>query len=448
MKEEKENNSREKTIAGIATGNGRAGIGIIRISGDDSLLIINKILLKGKETNEDGAASAGTEIKKARYAYLRKIFGTDCIIIYFKGPQSFTGEDVIEVQAIGGECLLRKIYKTIIDTGAYPADRGEFTKRAFFNNKLSLDEAENVMDIINAESEIEIELAARKNAEMKMVNEIERDLIECKSILDALFDYPDETDKENECKALAEVKIRMARTIKSIKTLLSTYNKGAIIKRGINVAIIGEPNVGKSSLFNSILKQDRSIVTNEAGTTTDLIKESIEHKGIRINFIDTAGIRKGKGKIEKAGIDRSKKSVKTADIVVFVNTTNTICGKSSRIVRLTKRQKYIVVCNKVDKNPVFPEISAKNNLNIDRLLDEILDAVIGEPQRNDISIVINDRHKRILEDAKKILEEQSGNIDIIENKITSALLLVGQITGTEVTERTLNEIFSRFCLGK
>jgi tRNA modification GTPase len=439
-----------KTIVGIATPPGFGGIGIVRMSGADSLAILNKMFVpKSGHSVTPRHAALGTVSGKG--------YADTAIAVYFPAPHSFTGEDVVEIQSHGGWHLLNRIMKTAVKHGATPATNGEFTKTAFMNGKMSLDEAESIMDMINAESDAELSAASQimSGALREKLDVIEKTLISIKAEIDAYLDYPDELDTP----PIPAAQLKIV-TEEQINKLLETAQTGQIIKNGVNVAIIGKPNAGKSSLFNALIKNDRSIVTDIAGTTTDAVSERMTYKGIKINFIDTAGIREGKNIIEREGIARAKGAASSADIVLAVlDSTTELNEFDKECLEIARPKKHIIIYNKSDINPaagyagipVPPAVavSAKTGQNIDKILDQIIILSAAVPPSNGTLVITNERHIRHLTDARDILLSlDTDALDKISADITSALNHIGQITGTNITESALNEIFSKFCLGK
>ncbi len=300
------------TIAQISTPLGSGGIAIVRISGEDALKIGRSLFYSKKLQNSDITP---------RLLYLGDFDLGDakerCMMVYFKAPYSFTGEDVVEFQIHGGEYLATKVLDRIVEKGASLAQNGEFSKRAFLNGKMSLDEAEATIDMINATSDAEIK-ASSKLAEgslFKQVKKIQDDLKNGVANLEVALDYPEHDDEAMSEQAVVEI---LKNSLETLKNLEKTYKNGEKIKFGIDVAIVGKPNVGKSSLLNALLKEDRAIVTDVKGTTRDTLKETVNYKGLKINFIDTAGIRESDDIVEKIGVEKSKKTIEQSDIILFV----------------------------------------------------------------------------------------------------------------------------------
>lgn len=418
------------TIVAIATPPGNSGVGIVRISGPDALKIAGKLFDKKLSP---------------RIATLGTILNDTAIAIYFKSPNSFTGEDVVELQCHGSWLLLNKIVETAITNGATAATRGEFSRRAFLNGKLSLDQAESIIEIINAESEAHLKYATKGIT--PILKSFEKSLVEITAQIESCLDYPDEVETP-------PIHMPINNLLAQIKTLTSTAATGKIIANGINVAVLGKPNVGKSSIFNALLQTDRSIVTDIAGTTTDTITEAISYNGIKIIFHDTAGLRESAGRIEKLGIDKTKKAIQDCDIALVIFDATDI--EVPEILELVAHKPHIVVYNKCDLvklDGVF-SVSAKTGENIPAIKQKIYDLALAAPLAADAIIVTNARHARELLGAQTALENALASInnqmplDCIAADVQITLGHIGSITGTRASEAVLDEIFSRFCLGK
>lgn len=424
-----------KTIVGIATPMGFGGVGIVRLSGAQALSIASKMFNRPL---------------KPRYATLGVVTGenfTDTVLaIYFPGPHSFTGEDVVEIQAHGGWHLVNRIMQTAIQHGATPAEPGEFTRIAVLNNKMTISQAESSLDLINAESDAELQNASRlMSGELEqMVAHIENDLIEARAQIDAYLDYPEDLESPD----LPMDKINTAKS--TIEQILTTARHGQIIKNGINVCLIGCPNAGKSSLFNALIGDNRSIVTDIAGTTTDSISEKITYQGIKINLIDTAGIRdQASSLIEEQGIARAKSILQEADILLII-----VDATTREVVDFPKHKKHIIIYNKSDLCPDTPSdgiaVSAKTGKNIELILKTIVAMTTQTAPTSSMAYMTNERQTNLLKQADELLTEINATapLDQISANITLALNYIGKITGTNIDERTLDEIFSKFCLGK
>ncbi len=424
-----------KTIVGIATPMGFGGVGIVRLSGPDALTIVSKMFNRPLQP---------------RYATLGTLSGenfTDTVLaIYFPAPHSFTGEDVVEIQAHGGWHLINRIMQTTIKHGATPAEPGEFTRIAVLNNKMTLTQAESSLDLIHAESDAELQNASRlMSGDLeKLVQQIENNLIEVRAQIDAYLDYPEDLESPDlPMSQINEIKA-------TINRLLTTANHGQIIKNGINVCLIGCPNAGKSSLFNALIGDNRSIVTDIAGTTTDTISEKITYQGIKINLIDTAGIRENATSlIEAQGIARAKTILQEADILLII-----VDATTRQMVDFPKDKKHIIVYNKSDLCPDTPNdgiaVSAKTGKNIELLLKAIVKMATQTAPSSSSVYLTNERQTNLLRQANQLLCEINTEqpLDQISANITLALSYIGKITGTDIDERTLDEIFSKFCLGK
>jgi len=442
----------QTTIAAIATPVGNAGIGIVRISGSKALEIVSGIF---------------SEELRPRYATLGTISVgdiTDTVIaIYFQSPNSFTGEDVVEIQAHGGSMMLDKILSHLFHLGATPAASGEFSKRAFLNGKMTLSSAEAIIDLINADSDAELRAAAsgHNGRLLDKLTQIENELITLAAQIEVVLDHP-ELDLIADTSALQPI-------ITDLELLISTEQQGRLTANGVSIAVLGKPNVGKSSLFNAILGRDRAIVTNIAGTTTDTISESIQYGGYKFTFNDTAGLREGKSEIERLGIERSKKIIHDADIcLVIFDGSERLTQEDHSLLELIGRSQTaptLYVFNKSDlvgatcgRPSGFQglPVSAKTGEGVEDIKQKIYDMVIGQPSTHTKDLVItNTRHMQNLKSAHvALLDAQTGagaaplHLDLIAIDVATARGHIGQISGTDVSESVIDEIFSRFCLGK
>jgi len=441
----------EKTICAISTPIGVGGISVIRLSGKQSLEIVNKLLY----------TNLNPEPRKMQLKKLKLDNITDnAMVVYFKAPFSYTGEDVVEIQCHGGVFVTNKILKELINNGATLATNGEFTKRAFLNGKLSLDKAEGIIDIINAESEEELKAASNlvSGNLTKEVTTMQNVLTDILAEVEVSIDYPEHDIEYTTTNKFLE---KINGVIQKINSIKNTAETGMLIKNGINVAILGVPNVGKSSLLNALLGYERAIVTNISGTTRDTITESYVYNGVKVNLIDTAGIRESDNTVEQIGIKLSKQKIDNADLILFVlDSTRELTQDEKELLKQIENKKVIYCVNKIDekkfnfnfKNQI--EVSSLKNQNIDELKQAIYDEIINKNIIGNSTIITNTRHKISLENAEKQLKEaiktleNTNSLELFSIDLTNAYSSLGEITGDSNKENIIDRIFSKFCLGK
>lgn len=452
----------EDTIAAIATAIGEGGIGIVRISGEEALNIAEKVF-KGKKLED----------KVLTYGHIKDNFTGELVdevmTVYMKGPRSYTAEDVVEIQCHGSVVSLRKILALVLKNGARLAEPGEFTKRAFLNGRLDLSQAEAVIDLIKAKSDktFDVALSQLEGGFSAKIKEIRADLVDLLVNLTVNIDYPDEDIEEMTYEKLID---GLENVKDKIGKMLATADTGRMIKEGLSVAIIGKPNVGKSSLMNALLRETRAIVTEIAGTTRDTIEEAITIRNIPIKLTDTAGIRQTDDVIEKIGIEKSKESFNKADLVVFmIDGSRELDAEDDEIFEHIGSRKVIVIINKADlqqkvsraevearlPESIIIEASMKDEIGIDVIEEEIENLVYGgEVKQGDSIMVTNVRHKNLLEqghtsvcDAVSMAEMREP-LEFIEIDVNRCYELLGEIIGETVADDIINEVFARFCLGK
>ena len=463
----------ETTIAAISTAYGEAGIGIVRMSGPESLSVLKKVFAKGKT----GAPSRDAEIKPRHMYYGRVVDPADgstvdeCLAVYMPGPESYTGEDVAELQCHGSIISYRKILSLLLKNGAEAAAPGEFTKRAFLNGRMDLAQAEAVIDIIKARSARSFDCAVEQlsGGLSGRVEGIRKQLLDVLVDLTVNMDYPDEDIEEMTYGGLID---RLSSINDEILKLKESSSEGRIVREGLLTAIVGKPNVGKSSLMNLLLREERSIVTDIPGTTRDTIEEQISLRGLTLRFVDTAGIRDSADKVESIGIERSKDAFNRADLLLIVLDRSTALSSEDReLLLMAQGRPSIIIYNKEDlpeaegsgltsARTLLPDapvvsISSSTGAGLDSLVDAIEAFVTGgRVRREDDVLVTNIRHIDLIERACAELDEalkasRAGEaMDFIEVNVRAAFDLLGEITGQTASGEVIDEVFSRFCLGK
>lgn len=442
---------KEKTICALATPIGTGGISIIRISGNDSLNIAKNFFV---------SKHIDFENIKPRYLYLGNFISSEVkdqvLMVYFKAPFSFTGEDVVEFQFHGGQLLAQKILQSLL-TKCSLAEPGEFSKRAFLNGKISLDEAEGISELILAESDTQLKAAEilQSGKLTEKVVEMQNKITDLLAEIEANLDYPDDVEEEQ----LFEKSESLLKKLDfEINKILENSKNSNLIKSGVNVAIVGKTNVGKSSLLNALLGEERAIVTNIEGTTRDTIKEKIFIDGVTVNLVDTAGLRESDDVVEKIGIEKTNQEIKNADIVLLVlDLSRELKQDEIEMIKNLKNRPHIIVGNKSDiKNKKFDfdyiEISAKNNENISEIKKQIIEKTISGKIDFSKLVLTNERHLSILQNTKQkignALNGQIVNLDIEAFILKDIWKELGKISGTTEDEKIIDLVFSKFCLGK
>ena len=436
------------------------------MSGKECFKILEKIFKPKKE--EDIEDIKGYSIKYGNIVE-NDIIIDEVLVSYFKAPKSYTTENMCEINSHGGNVVMKKILELCLKNGAELAEPGEFTKRAFLNGRIDLAQAESVIDVINAKSEKEAK-AGIKQLEgdlSKEISAIKQEILDVMVNIEVSIDYP-EYDVEDVTNT--QVLDMLERVEGKLKKLEKSFDNGKIIKEGIKTAIIGKPNAGKSSLLNRVLKEDRAIVTEYAGTTRDTIEEFVNINGIPLKLIDTAGIRNAEDEVEKIGIQKSKEIAKEADLIIAIfDTSKILSEEDKKILEIIKEKKAIILLNKIDLNRKLKkedenfkgltdsiiEISALNNIGIDKVYSEITKLFdLNEINIDNDLVITNIRHKNLISKSiesinktREIIKEKMP-IDLVAVYIKEILEDLGNITGEFVTEDIINEIFSKFCLGK
>ncbi len=446
----------EDTIAAISTSSGAGAISIIRISGPESINIINKIFSHDLTNAKSHTIHYGHIISNNEII-------DEVLVSIMRSPKTFTTEDTIEINCHGGYATTNKVLELVLKNGARLAEPGEFTKRAFLNGRIDLLEAESVMDLIDSKTEAsrKLSISGLTGNISNKIESLREELIKIISNIEVNIDYPEYEDINvvtNE-----EILPKVKELKEKIETILSDSDTGKIINNGIDVGIIGKPNVGKSSLLNTLLGEDKAIVTDIEGTTRDIVTGSITLDGILLNFIDTAGIRETNDLVESLGIEKSKDIISKCDLVILLlYNSKELSNEDKYLIDLIKDKKHIIIVNKTDlptklnkDNLDTIEISIKENIGIDKLKNKIKELFhLEEIKTSDMTYLSSARSIALLTEAKNKLEEVLNNIeldtpvDIIEIDLKECWNLLGEIIGKTYTDELLDELFQRFCLGK
>ena len=455
-----------ETIAAISTAMNNSGIGIVRISGDDAFDIIKKIFRPYKKKDLD-------EVSSHTVHYGTILDGEEIVdevlVLFMKAPHTYTRENTVEIDCHGGIYVLKKTLELVIRNGARPAEPGEFTKRAFMNGRIDLSQAEAVIDVINAENDFALKsaLTQLKGSVSEKIRKERAVLLEQIAYIEAALDDPEHIEMEGYGDVLLPI-LNQSRS--EITKLLESADDGRIIKEGIRTVILGKPNVGKSSLLNALMGQERAIVTDIAGTTRDAIEESIRLKDVTLNIIDTAGIRDTQDIIEKIGVDKAREYAKEADLIIFViDVSKKLDSNDYEILEIIKEKKAVVLFNKQDlpveadldglkaelENIPVIETSITNNQGLDELSEMIRDMFYKqEINFNDQVYITNVRQKNDLQNAEQSLKKAMDSIeagmpeDFFTIDMMDAYTSLGAVIGEAIEDDLADEIFSKFCMGK
>ena len=456
------------TIAAISTAPGEGAIGIVRISGDLAISIASSIYQCGTKQLEE------QKTHTIHYGHIvdpksGEIYD-EVMVSVLRAPKTFTREDIVEINCHGGIVAINRVLQLVLRMGARLAEPGEFTKRAFLNGRIDLSQAEAVMDLIRAKTDKSMQLAMRQlDGQLShLIQNLRQEILNTLAQVEVNIDYPEYDDVEEMTLQLLREKTQQV--LQGIRTLLNTASQGKILRDGLKTAIVGRPNVGKSSLLNVLLREEKAIVTDIAGTTRDTIEEYVNVRGVPLQLIDTAGIRETDDVVEKIGVERSRKALKEADFVLLLlNQSEILQEEDIRLLETTKGMKRIILFNKTDlpsklsteniapyaKEEEIVTTSMLNKEGIDQLEEKIAGYFFqGQMNERDATYLSNTRHIALLEKAEQALVEVQNGIemempvDLIQIDFTRAWDLLGEITGDSVQDELLTQLFSQFCLGK
>lgn len=454
------------TIAAISTPMGEGAIAIVRLSGDEAIDIANRVF-KGKNLKE-------VDSHTIHYGHIvdpdTNQVVEEVMLTLMRGPKTFTREDVIEINCHGGLVSVNRVLQLVLTNGARLAEPGEFTKRAFLNGRIDLSQAEAVMDLIRAKTDraMSVAIGQMEGRLSTLINQLRQELLETLAHIEVNIDYPEYDDVEEMTHHVLLEKARHVRD--EIIKLLETSNQGKILREGLSTVIIGRPNVGKSSLLNSLVHENKAIVTDIPGTTRDVIEEYVNVRGVPLRLVDTAGIRETEDIVERIGVERSREVLKKADLILLVlNYGDELTEEDERLFEAISGMETIVIINKTDlvqkiNMERVKELAKDNPIVTTSLLEEkgvdALEKAIsslfftGTVEANDLTYVSNSRHIALLTQAKKSIEDAiSGTesdlpIDMVQIDLTRTWELLGEIIGDAVHESLINQLFSQFCLGK
>lgn len=456
----------ETTIAAISTAMSASGIGIVRISGEDAMNVIARIYRS--KNGRKNIKEVKTHTIHYGYIYDGDETVDEVLVMVMRGPKTYTGEDTVEIDCHGGVYAMKRVLETVLKNGAQVAEPGEFTKRAFLNGRLDLSQAEAVMDVIQAKSEVALKSSVQqlKGSVLRAVKEIRGKLLHHIAYIETALDDPEHFDLEGYPQELLEVAEEQK---KKVQKLLSSADDGKMIQEGIRTVILGKPNAGKSSLLNFLVGEDRAIVTEIAGTTRDTLEEYISLHGISLRIIDTAGIRETEDVVEKIGVEKARQMAEKADLILYVvDSSQPLDENDQEIMELLRGRKSIVIYNKTDLasavdmgslkektgSQVIP-VSVVEETGVEELEKAIREMFFqGEISFDDEVYITNARHKAALEEAEKSLEMVTESIDagmpedFFSIDLMGAYEALGRILGESLGEDLVNEIFSKFCVGK
>lgn len=454
------------TIAAISSAAGNSGIGIIRVSGDEAIEVVDKIFRPANKNKK----LANVESHTVHYGHIMDGDKTldQVLVIVMKNPHSYTGEDTVEIDCHGGMLILKKVLDLVLKNGARTAEPGEFTKRAFLNVRIDLSQAEAVMDLINSKNDFALNSSIEqlKGGVSDAIKDIRKDIIYHIAFIESALDDPEHISLDGYDEEITKM---LNENINKISKLVNSFDNGRIMKEGIKTVILGKPNAGKSSLLNLMLGEDRAIVTDIEGTTRDTLEENINFNGLSLKIIDTAGIRDTEDLVERIGVNKAKEIAKEGDLIIYVvDGSRELDDNDREIIKLINDKQAIILVNKSDMDTVIniDELkkdsnrdvilfSAKNGEGMDQLEEEIRNMFYsGKVTYNDQVYITNARHKEALENALESLKQVKNSVDagmpedFYSIDLMDAYTDLGLIIGESVEDDLVNEIFSKFCMGK
>lgn len=454
------------TIAAISSAAGNSGIGIIRVSGDEAIEVVDKIFRPANKNKK----LANVESHTVHYGHIMDGDKTldQVLVIVMKNPHSYTGEDTVEIDCHGGMLILKKVLDLVLKNGARTAEPGEFTKRAFLNGRIDLSQAEAVMDLINSKNDFALNSSIEqlKGGVSDAIKDIRKDIIYHIAYIESALDDPEHISLDGYDEEITEM---LNENINKISKLVNSFDNGRIMKEGIKTVILGKPNAGKSSLLNLMLGEDRAIVTDIEGTTRDTLEENINFNGLSLKIIDTAGIRDTEDLVERIGVNKAKEIAKEGDLIIYVvDGSRELDDNDREIIKLINDKQAIILVNKSDMDTVINIddlkkdsnrdvilFSAKNGEGMEQLEEEIRNMFYsGKVTYNDQVYITNARHKEALENALESLKQVKNSVDsgmpedFYSIDLMDAYTDLGLIIGESVEDDLVNEIFSKFCMGK